>query len=380
MRPLAPSLLLLIATIAPVTPRAYAQSHPCADPSPHKQQLIEVADGVRLEVLDWGGSGRPLVFLAGGGDTAHSFDDFAPKLVPTYRVYAITRRGFGLSGSTTPDNDARHLADDVVAVLDALHLDHPVLIGHSIGGAELSAVANQHPRRVASLVYLDAAYAYAFDDGHVPTMEQLMSIETPQPPPPQPADLASFHALESYYFRVLGFTYPDGELKQWRQCNADGSVGAERNFTGGAVLGALIKNYPKFTAIPAPTLAIFAMPHTSGPWADTSSDPRVRQAVKAYAAALTPLTQAQVSAFQKAIPTARVVVLPNAHHYVFLSNQADVLRELLAFLGPLLPRSSVMECGGSAPLSRSQPRRPNKPRSSAPHFSEHSAPLQVFAR
>jgi pimeloyl-ACP methyl ester carboxylesterase len=42
-----------------------------------------------------------------------------------------------------------------------------------------------------------------------------------------------------------------------------------------------------------------------------------------------------VSAFQKAIPTARVVVLPNAHHYVYLSNERDVLRELSAFLARL---------------------------------------------
>ena len=328
--------LFVIATLALIAPCTSAQSAaPCADPSPHKQLLIPVADSVRLEVLDWGGSGRPLVFLAGGGDTAHAFDDFAPALVPTYHVYAITRRGFGASGLTTPDNDARHLADDVVAVLDALHLDHPVLIGHSIGGAELSAVANQHPHRVAGLVYLDAAYGYAFDDGNVPTMQQLMSIDTPQPPPPQAADLASFHALQSYYVRVLGFTYPEGELKQWRQCNADGSVGDDRSFPGGSTLGAFLKSYPKFTAIPAPTLAIFAMPHTLGPWAAATTDPKIRQSAKTYAATLTPLTQSQVSAFQKAIPTARVVVLPNAHHYVYLSNRPDVLRELLAFLPTL---------------------------------------------
>jgi pimeloyl-ACP methyl ester carboxylesterase len=327
--------LVIVAALAVIAPHAPAQSSPCSDPSPHKQQLITVADRVRLEVLDWGGTGRPLVLLAGGGDTAHGFDDFAPKLTPAYHVYGITRRGFGASGLTTPDNDARHLAEDVVAVLDALHLDRPVLIGHSIGGAELSAIANQHPHRVAGVVYLDAAYAYAFDDGHVPTMDQLMSIDTPQPPPPQAADLASFPALQSYYVRVLGFTYPEGELKQWRQCNADGTVGSERSFPGGSTLGAFLKSYPKFTAIPAPALAIFAMPHTLGPWADSSTDPKVRQAAKAYAATLTPLTQAQVSAFQKAIPTARVVVLPNAHHYVYLSNQPDVLRELNAFLARL---------------------------------------------
>jgi hypothetical protein len=53
------------------------------DPSPHVTRFITVDQGVKLEVLDWGGSGRPLVLLAGGGNTAHVFDDFAPKLIAT---------------------------------------------------------------------------------------------------------------------------------------------------------------------------------------------------------------------------------------------------------------------------------------------------------
>jgi pimeloyl-ACP methyl ester carboxylesterase len=55
-----------------------------------------VEDGVRLEVLDWGGPGRPVVLLP-GDNTAHVFDDFAVKLSETSRVYRITRRGFGAS-------------------------------------------------------------------------------------------------------------------------------------------------------------------------------------------------------------------------------------------------------------------------------------------
>jgi len=43
------------------------------DPSPHITRFVAVDKNVRLEVLDWGGSGRPLVLLAGGGDTAHVF-------------------------------------------------------------------------------------------------------------------------------------------------------------------------------------------------------------------------------------------------------------------------------------------------------------------
>lgn len=43
----------------------------------------------------------------------------------------------------------------------------------------------------------------------------------------------------------------------------------------------------------------------------------------------------QVNAFENGVPSARVVRLPHANHYVFRSNEADVLREMNAFIGSL---------------------------------------------
>ena len=75
------------------------------DPSPHRTQFIAVENNIKLEVLDWGGSGRPLVLFAGLGNTAHVFDKFAPKLSSAYHVYGITRRGFGASSAPLPSGD-----------------------------------------------------------------------------------------------------------------------------------------------------------------------------------------------------------------------------------------------------------------------------------
>jgi len=76
-------------------------------------------------------------------------DDFAPKLTPTLHVYGITRRGFGESGFSPEGYGADRLGDDVLAVLDSLKLIKPVLVGHSLGGEELSSLATRHPDRVA---------------------------------------------------------------------------------------------------------------------------------------------------------------------------------------------------------------------------------------
>jgi hypothetical protein len=91
----------------------------------------------------------------------------------------------------------------------------------------------------------------------------------------------------------------------------------------------------KFTVIPVPALVIFGIPHGLGNWVDNSTDPKVREAAKAYSAALTVLTESQAKAFEGGVPIARVVRLRGAHHYVYLSNEADVLREMHSFLSGL---------------------------------------------
>lgn len=135
-----------------------------SDPASHTAQFVTVDKDVQLEVLDWGGSGRPLVFLAGMGNTAHIFDRLAPKLIDQFHVYGITRRGFGASSIPSSGYSADRLADDVLKVIEALKLNRPVLVGHSVAGEELSSMGTRHPEKVAGLVYLEAVYAYAIDD------------------------------------------------------------------------------------------------------------------------------------------------------------------------------------------------------------------------
>jgi pimeloyl-ACP methyl ester carboxylesterase len=134
------------------------------DSSPHTVQFVNVAGSVRLEVLDWGGSGRPMLLLAGLGNSAHVFDALTVKLNKSFHVYGLTRRGFGASSKPTSGYGADRLADDVLEVIDSLKLNKPLLVGHSIAGEELSSIGSRHADRVAGLVYLDAGYSYAFYD------------------------------------------------------------------------------------------------------------------------------------------------------------------------------------------------------------------------
>jgi non-heme chloroperoxidase len=324
--------MLLLSLAVPI----HAQKPVWKDPSPHTTRFVTVEKDVRLEVLDWGGSGRPLVLLAGGGDTAHVFDDFAPKLTPSFHVYGITRRGFGQSGFSLEGYGADRLGDDVLAVLDALNLKKPILVGHSLAGEELSSVATRYPSRVAALVYLEAAYAYAFDNGKGPTWKEFEDAKKLMPSAPPPSSsapgLASFAAFQQACTRALGLTYPEAELRQQFTATPDGRVGKQRDFPGNAVMLQGMKTYAN---IPVPALAIYAIPHAQPKWMTDSADPKVREAAKAFWAAEDALTTRQAKAFEEGVPTAHVVRLPGADHYVYLSNEADVLREMKSFLANL---------------------------------------------
>src|SRR5215472_16599147 len=255
--------MLLLSLAVPI----HAQKPVWKDPSPHTTRFVTVEKGVRLEVLDWGVSGRPLVLLAGGGDTAHVFDDFAPKLTARFHVYGITRRGFGQSGFSAEGWGADRLGDDVLAVLDSLKLHRPVLVGHSLGGEELSSVVMRYPKRVAGLVYLEAAYPYAFDNGKGPSMKEFEDARKLMPPAPEPSEsdpaFASFAAFQQASLHALGFTYPEGQLRQQYATTPDGRVGKQRDFPGGAMMLEGVKQYAH---IPVPALVIFAIPHAQAKW------------------------------------------------------------------------------------------------------------------
>jgi len=318
--------LLRIALLAPLYSRQSWR-----DQSPHTIQFVTVDKNVRLEVLDWGGSGRPVVLLAGGGNTAHVFDEFAPKLTANYHVYGITRRGFGRSSFSPSEQGGDRLGEDVLAVIDALKLNRPVLVGHSIAGAELSAIAAFHADRVAGLVYLEAGYPYAFDNGKGPTMKEFQEIGGVHPPTPGSSDLASFRALQRWDAQEYGFRTPEAEFRQTWHSTSDGRPAKPRDFPGSSLLMTIMTTTKRYTSIPVPALAIFSIPHVQEPWMTKSSNPAVRKAAEAYFTKLDVLTEEQAKAFEGGVPTARVVRLSGMHD-VFLSNERDVLREMRAFL------------------------------------------------
>ncbi|HEY2475208.1 MAG TPA: alpha/beta hydrolase, partial [Candidatus Cybelea sp.] len=246
---------------------------------PTRDLYIDVADGVKDEVLDWGGNGRSMVLLAGQGVTARGWRSIIPDLVTRYHVYSITRRGYGNSSkppATAQNYSAERLGQDVLVILDKLQIDKPILVGHSLAGEELSYIGTRAPQKAAALIYLDAAYDYAYDGG------------VPTPPPPSP---------------------PPGFPKESPiDVTVDNNTG---HFT---------------TPIDLPILAIFANPDNERPGPGVSP---------AFIAAMNAFTTKQIAAFKKGQPKAQVIVIPDANHFVYMSNKDEVLRDINTFVANL---------------------------------------------
>jgi pimeloyl-ACP methyl ester carboxylesterase len=250
-----------------------------------------------------------------------------------YHVYGITRRGFGKSSAPSSGYSADRLGDDVLAVMDSLALNKPVLVGHSIAGEELSSIGSWHPEKIAGLVYLEAAYWYAYyDAAHGGFDTDLADLKR---------KLDRFQGAATFdkksvqqildtlplFERALRDRLNEVEVTPPSMLAMQASAPPP---PAPAPVLAVLAGEQKYTSIPVQVLAMFAVPHDLGPV--PGADPAARQALQARDEAT---ARAQAAAFERGVPTARVVRLPHANHAVFASNEEDVLREMNAFIAGL---------------------------------------------
>jgi non-heme chloroperoxidase len=229
-------------------------SAPWHDPSRHQVQFVTVEEGVKLEVLDWGGTGRPVVLLAGLGFTAHVLDGFAEKLTDSYHVYGITRRGYGASSRPPSGYTEQRLTEDDLQVFDALKLVAPVVVGHSVAGNELSQLGIHHFERIGGLVYLEALNDGTDDYTDYDALCSKLPDAMQMGPAPSPADLKSFPAYRDWRKRTQGISIPESELRNDFAENSDGSVGSRKtpSWVPDAMMGAWKHDYSE---IRSPVLA-----------------------------------------------------------------------------------------------------------------------------
>jgi pimeloyl-ACP methyl ester carboxylesterase len=274
--------------------------------------MVSVAPAVRLEVLDWGGAGPPMVFLVGMGMQAANYEQFASRFRDRYHVYGINRRGAGASSTPATGYDATTRARDIVTVLDSLRIDKAILVGHSFAGDELSKVGVTYANRVTALVYLDA-YDYPGPEADRMPPPPPQSTMRPKPRRAESALIASLEATDTDTNTRAPALDPDSMAR----------AGAE---------------HAEYSKIAVPALAIYANPTmtAAGFFGDEYAhfDARNRAMARRFVAARAQEMRDVRERFRTQVRRGSVLIIPGADHFIYRSNPDEVEQAMRRFLAP----------------------------------------------
>jgi non-heme chloroperoxidase len=305
------------------------------DAAPHESSSVTVDEGVQLEVLDFGGTGSPLLLLPGLGATAHSFDELAPLLAQKHRVIAMTRRGTGYSSRPDFGFDTPRLAQDVLQVMDAMRIEKVALVGHSIAGDELTWLGGHHPDRIAALIYLDAAYDRS-GDRNAPDAVRLRELGRflPPEPPIPPQAMLSFDAMTKMLLERGHLRLPEGELIAFRRVNEPALAGIPN--VDGLAMQAIVAaiEAPDYAAVKIPALAIYAFENPDKPlppWYDANDQELVANLAE-RSRLIDALKRESIELFRQNVEKGQVLEMQNAQHYIIQSNQQEVREAIERFV------------------------------------------------
>jgi pimeloyl-ACP methyl ester carboxylesterase len=109
-----------------------------------------------LPVTVHGEGGAPIVLLPGGAATCDGyFPDVLEPLAERHTVVVHDRLGSGRAPTPEDPVSLRAWTADLPVVLDALDIDRAVLVGHSLGGAQVALALVEHPERISAALLLD---------------------------------------------------------------------------------------------------------------------------------------------------------------------------------------------------------------------------------
>ena len=277
------------------------------DKSSHKSEFV-TANGIRMNYLDWGGTGDVVILLAGLGNDAHVFDEIAPSFTDKFHVIGLTRRGFGETDRPAKGYETAARVEDIRAFMDAQKITRAHLVGHSLAGDEMTMFAAMYPQRVIKMVYLDAAY----------DRRKLFSCVNDQP-----------GGLPASYLRIVGEAL---NCPGWEKIVAADMPPSDMVNVQVSTMKSAMQFAPSYKKIAAPSLAIYAdagLPQNVG----TLDAPTQKKLDEWWKEKQEPIVRAGIEQFRKEMKNGQVIEIKGATHYVFVGPYKDqVIRLTKDFL------------------------------------------------
>jgi pimeloyl-ACP methyl ester carboxylesterase len=149
-------LITFISSVAVAKPRWEELPLPPPMPAAETKGSVE-HDGAKIYYATYG-KGTPVILLHGGLGNSDHFGFQVPALAAQYQVITIDSRGQGRSTMTRAKLTYQVMANDVVAVMDALKVPRASIVGWSDGGEIALDLAIDHPDRVDRIFVFGANY------------------------------------------------------------------------------------------------------------------------------------------------------------------------------------------------------------------------------
>jgi pimeloyl-ACP methyl ester carboxylesterase len=270
-------------------------------------------DGIALRAHEWPGAGPAVVCVHGLTANHTCWASVGEALSPAHRVIAYDLRGRGESDTPARGYSLEIHGQDLAGLIDRLGLERVALVGHSLGAKIALRFAARHPRRVAKLVLLDGGIDLRPEvfDSIAPAVSRLGT---------------EFPSLEAFLALMRGLPMFAGRWNEYleRYFRYDVETlpsGAVRSKAARHAVEEEVRNLQRerlwvlHGQVRCPTLIVRA---PDGLLGETDCL----------------MTQEEALAMVRAIPRARLVVVPGTNHYTVLMGHNPRLRTTLrGFLG-----------------------------------------------
>ncbi|MBN1845179.1 MAG: alpha/beta hydrolase [Sedimentisphaerales bacterium] len=257
------------------------------------------SNGIRLHYWRTGGASKPVMIMAHGiTDYGLSWSSLAARFEAEYDVIMYDARGHGFSEKPDGPYDLASQVEDMVGLIQALDIDKPILVGHSLGSATAALAAATYPEMPRAVILEDPVLA--------DQLEQLKDVDIPTWKRFIEADKAlGKQALMKLARAKRHPGLSDYEYDHWAEAKLLVSPQVVDVLLGEG-LGDPVRIYPR---IVAPTLILKA-----------DADPERRKRYRQTAALL---------------PHGTIVHIDGAGHLVRLDRPAETERQIRAFLAGL---------------------------------------------
>jgi len=259
-----------------------------------------------------------MLFVPSWSATSRVFGSFASNFTDRHRVLVMNKRGHGPSSRPSHGYTIDRLTKDIEAVLDELGIPQVTLVGLSRSESLISQFAAKYPDRVASLVYLTGPldrpyYAARYQEAEMASsarernsveaeLRELCGASPQEVPPPA----GSFDA-------------------------AANRVGMEWRATDPS---------PPYSAISAPAIAFWFLETDKEHFYaracdDVEDQEQVRELLRRLNRASIPIYAMQahdIGLFEQNMKNGKVVLIPGAQYYTYLSHPQLVQELIRSFL------------------------------------------------